>query len=111
MSKAARLSLPYARWPAGDRRAWQAAFTRGDIFDDSGQGLRLSDSSRRNYEVGYARWLGFLSRSDPAALSMTPPARVTQARITAFTHPEPPDRYHGRCCRRRSSQPRPPWSS
>ncbi len=38
MSKAARLSLPYARWPAGDRRAWQAAFTQGDIFDDSGQG-------------------------------------------------------------------------
>jgi hypothetical protein len=55
MSKAARLSLPCARWPAPDRRAWQAAFTRGDIFDDGGQGLRLSDASRRNYEVGYAR--------------------------------------------------------
>ncbi len=85
MSKAARLSLPYASWPAPDRRAWQAAFTRGDIFDDGGQGLRLADASRRNYEVGYARWLGFLSRSDPAALSMTPPARVTRARVIAFT--------------------------
>ncbi len=85
MSKAARLSLPYARWPTGDRRAWQGAFTRGDIFDDSGQGLRLSDASRRNYEVGYARWLGFLSRCDPAALSMPPPALVTHALITDFT--------------------------
>ena len=85
MSKAARLSRPYARWPAPDRRAWQAAFTRGDIFDDGGQGLRLSDASRRNYEVGYARWLGFLSRSDPATLSTTPPARVTQTRVSAFT--------------------------
>ena len=85
MTKAARLSLPYARWPAGDRHAWQAAFTQGDIFGDSGQGLRLSDASRRNYEVGYARWLGFLSRGDPAALSIAPPARVPQARITAFS--------------------------
>ncbi len=85
MSQVVRLSLPYARWPAPDRRAWQAAFTPGDIFDDHGQGVRLSATSRRNYEVGYTRWLGFLSRRDPAALSMTPPARVTQARITAFT--------------------------
>ncbi len=51
MSKAARLSLPYPRWPAPDQHSWQAAFTRGDIFGDSGQGLRLSDASRRNYEV------------------------------------------------------------
>ncbi len=85
MSKAARLSLPYPRWPAPDQHSWQAAFTRGDIFGDSGQGLRLSDASRRNYEVGYARWLGFLSRGDPAALSMAPFARVTQARLTAYS--------------------------
>jgi integrase len=85
MTKVARLSLPYARWPAADRRAWQAAFSRGDIFADGGQGVRLSVSTRCNFEVGYARWLGFLSRSDPAALFLTPPARVTQARLMAFT--------------------------
>jgi integrase len=85
MSKTARLSMPYARWPTRDQHAWQAAFTRGDIFDDIGLGLRLSDASRRNYEVGYARWCGFLSRSDRAVLSMAPPERITQARVTAFT--------------------------
>jgi integrase len=84
MSKQARLSLPYARWPAPDRRAWQAAFTWGDIFDDGGQGLRLSAAARRNFEVGYARWMGFLSHSEPAALCIAPPARGNQARVTAF---------------------------
>ena len=84
MNKAVRFSLPYARWPAPDRRAWHAAFTRGDIFSDSGQGVRLSAATRRNLRVGYARWLGFLSRSDPAALSLAPSGRVTQARVTAF---------------------------
>lgn len=84
MSKAARLALPHARWPVSDRHAWRAAFTPGDVFDDGGQGLRLSHVSRRNHEVGYARWLGFLSRGDPAALTLNTTARVTRARITAF---------------------------
>jgi len=85
MSRPARLSLPLSRWPIQDQRAWQAAFTAGDVFDDTGLGLHLSDASRRNYEVGYARWLGFLSRRDRAALSVAPHERLTQARVTAFT--------------------------
>lgn len=69
----------------GNTCIMKSSITPGDIFDDGGQGLRLSAASRRNLEVGYARWLGFLSRSEPAALAMAPPARVTQTRVTAFT--------------------------
>ena len=75
-----RLSLPFEDWPQADRAAWRAAFTAGDIFDDCGRGLRLSEYSRRNYFFGYGRWLGFLAREHRDALQAPPLARRPRPR-------------------------------
>ncbi len=81
MSKGPRLSLSFERWPDADLRAWRAAFTPGDIFDDHGRGLRLAPTSRNNFKVAYARWLGFLERNEPQALALAPTARLTVERL------------------------------
>ncbi len=79
-----RLSIPFEEWPEVDQTAWQKVFTAGDIFDDSGQGLRLSNYSRRNLFFGYGRWLGFLLRNHPATLEDNPLVRLTPDHLMQF---------------------------
>ncbi len=84
MSARRRLSLPFEEWPPADQAAWRKAFTTGDIFDDSGQGLKLSNYSRRNLFFGYGRWLGFLLRNHPATLEDDPLVRLTPDHLMQF---------------------------
>jgi integrase len=57
--------------------------TRDDPFDD-GAGVRLAESSKRQYQTAWRRFLGFLAIEAPAALEIAPAQRLTIARIRAF---------------------------
>ncbi len=79
-----RRSLPYQDWPPEDQVAWERAFAEGDIFDDWGTGAHLAPRSRVTIQRGYARWLGFLSNSEPTALREPLADRVNRARVRAY---------------------------
>jgi len=48
MSRVAKLQLPFERWPGEDRRRWENAFRKGDIFDDDRGGAHLSDRREKH---------------------------------------------------------------
>jgi integrase len=55
-----------------------------DPFADAAGG-RLSGASKKQYHFAWRRYLGFLKISDPAALSLPPPQRLTKEIVRAFT--------------------------
>src|SRR5207248_11043978 len=74
--RAARIYLPFDRWPAEDRARWEAAFRTGGRFEESGPGSHLAGATRRNLWISYARFLGFISANRPDLLNLSPEARV-----------------------------------
>ena len=75
-----RLHLPFAQWPETDRRIWNAAVESDDPFED-GPGARLAKSTLHKYWMGWRRFLGFLTITDPDALKKKPCDRVTRERV------------------------------
>ena len=78
-----KLHLPYADWPATDRKLWQRAFSSDDPFD-GGAGMCLAQTSKQRYLVGWRRFLGYLALEDPDALEVAPAHRLTRQRIHGF---------------------------
>jgi integrase len=73
-----------SEWPLNDRLLWEAALTKGDIFDEQGAGADLSATTIDRYAWAYGRWIAFLAASDPQALQLDPAARFSRSRIEAF---------------------------
>jgi integrase/recombinase XerD len=78
-----KLHLPFADWPEIDRRMWNGAIESDDPFDD-GPGARLAERTLHKYWMGWRRFLGFLTITDPDALKKKPFDRLTRERVRQF---------------------------
>ena len=63
------IHLPFDRWPAPDRAAWEELFREGNPLDGCGAACHWAEATRRTNLKHYARWLGWL---DQAATSIRP---------------------------------------
>ena len=70
--------LPVAEWPDADRTAWLKAKAPADIFDSPQHGNDWAPASWRKAEVGYGRWLRWLTLHQPEQLTLPPEARLTE---------------------------------
>jgi integrase len=84
MPRAARIYLPFERWPAEDRARWQEVFREGDRFDGSGSGSHLAESTRRNLWISYARFLRFISVNRHDLLDLRPEARIDRVIVAEY---------------------------
>jgi hypothetical protein len=78
-----KLHLPFADWPEIDRRMWGAAVDNDDPFADDPAG-RLSQRTLHKYWMGWRRFLGFLTITEPDALEKNPLERLTTERVRRF---------------------------
>jgi integrase len=62
---------------------WNAAVEGDDPFDD-GPGARLAKTTLHAYWMGWRRFLGFLTLTEPDALEKTPAERLTAERVRRF---------------------------
>src|SRR5687768_5683504 len=77
--------LPVAEWPREDRELFDAAYTSGDIFEDTlGAGAHFSDRTRRAICFGWRRWLGFLAAHYPEDLHIPAAERISPERVRAY---------------------------
>lgn len=75
-----RLHLPYAAWPAADRLLWAQRFGNDDPFAD----VRLAKATQDRCLWAWRRFLGFLGSTEPEALEIAPPERLTMERAKLF---------------------------
>jgi integrase/recombinase XerD len=79
-----RLHLPFADWPEIDRRMWNAAAVdSNDPFDDGPDG-RLAKTTLHKYWMGWRRFLGFLTITEPDVLQKKPFERLTPEQARRF---------------------------
>lgn len=78
------LILPFCDWPGADRAMWTALLQTGGPFDDRGALAHLRETSVETLKNRYGRWLEWLRRTEPAALSEPPTARATLPRIRGW---------------------------
>ena len=76
--------LPVAQWPASDRSTWLKAKATADIFDDPHRGNDWAPASWRKAEVGYGRWLRWLTLHHPDQLTLPPEARLTEGLLRGW---------------------------
>ena len=74
----AKTPLPVAEWPALDRTAWLKAKAPADIFDAPHRGNDWAPASWRKAEIGYGRWLRWLTLHHPEQLALPPADRLTE---------------------------------
>ena len=79
-----RQILPFESWPDADRALWTALVAEGGPLDDAGPLSRLRATSRESLQVRYARWLGWLAETEPAALDQPPLDRMTPQRLAVW---------------------------
>jgi|SRR6516165_6565087 len=84
MSRTTQMYLPFDYWPADDQTRWKAAFKTGDLFDESGLGAHLAESTRKASRESYGRFLGFISGSHPDLLSSPPHDRVNRTILAEY---------------------------
>jgi integrase len=78
-----RLHLPFADWPEIDQQMWNAAVNSNDPFDDSPR-ARLAKTTLHKYWMGWRRFLGFLTITEPDVLQKKPFERLTPKRSRRF---------------------------
>jgi len=76
--------LPVAEWPTFDRAAWLKAKTPADIFENPHRGNDWAPASWRKAEVGYGRWLHWLTLHHPDQLTLPPADRLTEAHLRGW---------------------------
>ena len=76
--------LPVAEWPTFDRTAWLKAKSPADIFDNPHRGSSWAPASWRKAEVGYGRWLRWLTLHHPDQLTLPPEARLTEVLLSGW---------------------------
>jgi integrase/recombinase XerD len=74
----AKTSLPLAKWPDFDRDAWLKAKATVDPFEAPHRGAAWAPASWHKAEVGYGRWLHWLTLHYPDQLALHPEARLTE---------------------------------
>src|SRR5262249_13184200 len=84
MARESALQLPFTKWPAADRGAWEAAFKAGDRFDESGPGAHLAESTRKVWRESYARFLGFISATQRSSLDQPPDRRINPIIVAEY---------------------------
>ena len=77
------LHLPFANWPETDKIMWQSELDGDDPFSD-GIAARLAKTTLHKYWMGWRRFLGFLTITEPEALELAPPERLTNERVRRF---------------------------
>src|SRR5262249_43804348 len=80
-----RLHLPYAEWPAEDRRLWTSGTDADDPFSEAA-GARLAKNTLHFRQMAWRRFLGFLAAAEPEALSIPPAQRITKERVRRFAN-------------------------
>ena len=80
----AKTPLPVAEWPASDRSTWPKAKAPADIFDNPHRGNDWAPASWRKAEVGYGRWLRWLTLHHPEQLALPPEARLTEGLLRGW---------------------------
>ena len=80
----ANTPLPVADWPQADRTAWLKAKAPADIFDSPHRGSDWAPASWRKAEVGYGRWLCWLTLHHPDQLALPPAARLTEGLLRGW---------------------------
>ena len=80
----AKTPLPVAEWPDADHTAWLKAKAPADIFDNPHRGSDWAPGSWRKAEVGYGRWLRWLTLHHPDQLSLPPEARLTEGLLRGW---------------------------
>lgn len=79
-----RTALPFAKWPAGDRFAWEQAIAGGDPLEKEGNAAHWAAKTKQTNLQHYGRWLGWLAWCaglDPAS---PPGARATRETVGAY---------------------------
>jgi integrase/recombinase XerD len=85
MTHARKMQLPYAAWPAEDRKRWETANKAGaDVLDDCGRAAHLAEPTRRNLHGCYARLLGFLVLKHRSLLDRPPDTRLNRQIIADY---------------------------
>lgn len=80
-----RLHLPYAEWPAEDRRLWISGTDADDPFSEVA-GARLAKTTLHCRQMAWRRFLGFLAAAEPEALCIPPAQRITKERVRQFAN-------------------------
>jgi integrase/recombinase XerD len=70
--------LPVSDWPETDRMAWLKAKAPADIFDNPHRGSDWAPASWRKAQVGFGRWLRWLTLHHPDQLALPPEARLKE---------------------------------
>lgn len=80
-----KLSLKLHEWPAEDRRALEAAFSKGaDVFDDAGLAVNWRPATRRKVIKSYGAFLHCLARHDALDREVAPFERISRTNILMF---------------------------
>jgi integrase len=80
----AKTPLPLAQWPDVDRTAWLKAKAPADIFDNPHRGSDWAPASWRKAQVGFGRWLRWLTLHHPDQLALPPEARLTEEHLRGW---------------------------
>ena len=80
----AKTPLPVAEWPDADRSTWLKAKAPADIFGKPHRGTDWAPASWRKAEVGYGRWLRWLTLHHPEQLTLPPEARLTEGLLRGW---------------------------
>ena len=80
----AKTPLPVAEWPALDRTAWLKAKAPADIFDAPHRGSSWAPASWCKAQVGYGRWLRWLTLHHPDQLALPPADRLTEGLLRGW---------------------------
>ena len=78
-----RLHLPFADWPEIDRQMWNAAVDSNDPFG-YGPGAPLKKTTSHKYWMGWRRFLGFLTITEPDVPQRKPFKRLTPEQVRRF---------------------------
>lgn len=81
-----QLLLPIQHWPAGDLRAWEAAFVTGDVLDGSGPAAHWAEATIRTNRQHYGCWLGYLRHHGLLCPDLPPAARITLANVRGYVN-------------------------
>ena len=76
--------LPVLEWPDADRTAWLKAKAPADIFENPHRGDTWAPASWHKAEIGYGRWLRWLTLHHPEQLALPPEARLTEALLRGW---------------------------
>lgn len=77
-------TMPYASWPAIDRRLFEEACRPGDLLEPGGEASGWRPATVRLRKEGYGSWLAWLTHEGLLEPEVMPADRCTRERLKAF---------------------------